>query len=75
MWRYNLKIGTFKDKIVKHFNKCMSTRQDKFEPKIIKLKKNVRALSPVLPVVRKLAGGSGEKMNLIIGLLKIKFQS
>ena len=53
----------------------MSTRQDKFEPKIIKLKKNVRALSPVLPVVRKLAGGSGEKMNLIIGLLNIKFQS
>ena len=39
----------------------MSTRQDKFEPKIIKLKKNVRALSPVLPVVRKLAGGSGKK--------------
>ena len=38
----------------------MSTRQDKFEPKIIKLKKNVRALSPVLPVVRKLAGSSGK---------------
>ena len=37
----------------------MSARQDKFETKIIKLKKNVRALSPVLPVVRKLAGGSG----------------
>ena len=53
----------------------MSTRQDKFETEIIKLKKNVRALSPVLPVVRKLAGGSGKKMNLIIGLLNIKFQS
>ena len=59
-WRYNLKIGTFKDKIVKHFQQMYvnQTRQIWNQNNQAK-NKNVRALSPVLPVVRKLAGGSG----------------
>ena len=75
MWRYNLKIGTFKDKIAKHFQQMYVNQTRQIWTQNNQAKKNVRALSPVLPVVRKLAGGSGEKMNLIIGLLKIKFQS
>ena len=67
MWQYNLKIGTFKDKIVKHFQQMYvnQTRQIWNQNNQAK-NKNVRALSPVLPVVRKLAGGSGKKWTSLL---------